>query len=69
MIIHGKGNHSRGEAVLGRTVREFIEHCPFAGESGHGREGGTGTTWVLLKQPQFKQPQYPRDRGHPPYRT
>jgi DNA-nicking Smr family endonuclease len=51
VIIHGKGNHSRGEAVLGRTVREFIEHCPFAGESGHGREGGTGTTWVLLKRP------------------
>jgi DNA-nicking Smr family endonuclease len=49
-IIHGKGNHSRGEAVLGRTVKEFIERCPFAGESGHGREGGTGTTWVLLKQ-------------------
>jgi DNA-nicking Smr family endonuclease len=49
-IIHGKGNHSQGEAVLGRMVREYIEHCPFAGESGHSREGGTGATWVLLKE-------------------
>jgi DNA-nicking Smr family endonuclease len=48
-IIHGKGNHSRGEAVLKRLVRQFIEGCPFAGESGHGSQGGTGTTWVVLK--------------------
>jgi DNA-nicking Smr family endonuclease len=50
-IIHGKGNHSPGGAVLKQTVREFIERCPFAGQSGHGGEGGTGTTWVLLKSP------------------
>jgi DNA-nicking Smr family endonuclease len=51
LIIHGKGNHSSGEAVLSRTVREFIEHCPWAGESGRGNagSGGSGTTWVLLK--------------------
>jgi DNA-nicking Smr family endonuclease len=51
LIIHGKGNHSPGEAILSRTVREFIERCPFAGESGHGSavSGGSGTTWVLLK--------------------
>ncbi|MDR2019441.1 MAG: Smr/MutS family protein [Treponema sp.] len=51
LIIHGKGNHSEGEAVLKRASREFIERCPFAGESGHGgaRDGGTGSTWVLLK--------------------
>jgi DNA-nicking Smr family endonuclease len=48
-VIHGKGNHSLGGAVLKRVVREFIEHCPFAGKSGHGPAGGTGTTWVLLK--------------------
>jgi DNA-nicking Smr family endonuclease len=48
-LIHGKGNHSQGEAVLKRTVREFIERCPFAGESGQGPAGGTGVTWVLLK--------------------
>jgi len=50
-IIHGKGNHSQGDAVLGRAVRDFIEKCPFAGESGHEKaiNGGTGATWVLLK--------------------
>ena len=48
-LIHGKGNHSQGEAILKRTVREFIERCPFAGESGQGPAGGTGVTWVLLK--------------------
>ncbi|MDR2376808.1 MAG: Smr/MutS family protein [Treponema sp.] len=45
-IIHGKGNHSPGGAVLKETVRKFIEHCPFAGQSG---PSGTGITWVLLK--------------------
>jgi DNA-nicking Smr family endonuclease len=50
-IIHGKGNHSQGEAVLKRTVRDFIERCSFAGESGHSSaaNGGSGATWVLLK--------------------
>ena len=50
-IIHGKGNHSIGEPVLKRTVMEFIEHCPYAGESGRGKAstGGEGATWVLLK--------------------
>jgi DNA-nicking Smr family endonuclease len=51
MIIHGKGNHSSGEAVLRRAVREFIERCPWAGENGPGdaASGGSGVTWVLLK--------------------
>jgi DNA-nicking Smr family endonuclease len=50
-IIHGKGNRSQGDAVLKHTVREFIEKCPFAGESGFekAKYGGTGATWVLLK--------------------
>jgi DNA-nicking Smr family endonuclease len=52
LLIHGKGNHSRGDVVLKETVRSFIENCPFAGESGHGKAaaGGSGTTWVLLKE-------------------
>jgi len=51
LVIHGKGNHSTGEAVLKRIVMEFIERCPFAGESGRGKAvtGGEGATWVLLK--------------------
>ena len=50
-IIHGKGNHSKGEAVLKTTVKNFIEQCGFAGESGYenSANGGTGATWVLLK--------------------
>jgi DNA-nicking Smr family endonuclease len=54
LIIHGKGNHTVSEnqdGVLKKTVRDFIEHCPFAGENGNsnGSSGGTGSTWVLLK--------------------
>ena len=50
-IIHGKGNRSQGEAVLGQTVRKYIEQCPFAGETGQEKStnGGTGATWVFLK--------------------
>jgi DNA-nicking Smr family endonuclease len=61
LVIHGKGNHSaetktseRSEdtGVLKKTVRNFIERCPFAGESGYsdGRLGGEGSSWVLLKE-------------------
>ena len=52
LIIHGKGNHSTGGAVLKHIVRKFIERCPFAGESGYGNSnsGGTGATWVFLKE-------------------
>ena len=55
LIIHGKGNHSAGEAVLKRAVREFVERCPFAGESGpaKAKAGGGGATWVLLKDRQL----------------
>jgi DNA-nicking Smr family endonuclease len=52
LIIHGKGNHSVDEPVLKRVVMDFIERCPFAGESGRGKAstGGEGATWVLLKE-------------------
>ncbi|MDR2516434.1 MAG: Smr/MutS family protein [Spirochaetaceae bacterium] len=52
LIIHGKGNHSSGEAVLKRLVRAYLERSPYAAESGHGNaaEGGSGATWVLLRQ-------------------
>jgi DNA-nicking Smr family endonuclease len=51
LLIHGKGNHSEGEAVLRRAVLQFIEKCPYAGESGQPNVelGGNGATWVLLK--------------------
>ncbi|MDR3144852.1 MAG: Smr/MutS family protein [Treponema sp.] len=52
LVVHGKGNHSGGEPVLKRAVREFIESCPFAGESGQAKTaaGGSGAIWVLLKE-------------------
>ena len=52
LIIHGKGNHSEGEAVLQRATREFLERCPYAGQRGTASvaEGGSGATWVLLKK-------------------
>ncbi|MDR2632209.1 MAG: Smr/MutS family protein [Treponema sp.] len=51
LVVHGKGNHSGSESVLKYLVKTFIETCPFAGESGHAHasDGGTGVTWVLLK--------------------
>lgn len=54
-IIHGKGNHSKGTSTLGLTVRKYIEKCPFAGESGSEKahNGGSGATWVLLKNQSF----------------
>ncbi|MCI1209468.1 MAG: Smr/MutS family protein [Treponema sp.] len=53
LLIHGKGNHSTGsDPVLGDAVRSFIEHDKRLGTSGHPdrRHGGTGATWVIIKQ-------------------
>lgn len=53
LIIHGKGNHQHhSEGALRDLSRRFIERCSFAGESGHSaaRDGGTGSTWVILKE-------------------
>ncbi|MDR2403582.1 MAG: Smr/MutS family protein [Spirochaetaceae bacterium] len=52
LVVHGKGNHSKGEPVLKRAVQEFIECCPFAGESGQAKTatGGSGAVWILLKK-------------------
>jgi DNA-nicking Smr family endonuclease len=51
LIIHGKGNHSAGDPVLEKMVRNYLEKCSFTGETGKpGRDlGGGGATWVLLK--------------------
>ena len=52
LVIHGKGNHTVHNGVLKDIARRFIERCSFAGESGFSsaREGGTGSTWVILKE-------------------
>jgi len=51
LIIHGKGNHSKGGAVLSTWVKHFLEKSPNCGETGHPdkRDGGIGATWVILK--------------------
>ncbi len=51
LIIHGKGNHSKGGAVLSSWVKHFLETSPICGETGNPdkRDGGRGATWVILK--------------------
>jgi DNA-nicking Smr family endonuclease len=52
LVVHGKGIHSSGEPVLGKTVRRILERSPFAAEFGRGspREGGSGVSWVILRK-------------------
>ena len=57
LLIHGKGNHGEDErktGLLKKLVQDFIERCPHAGENGHNSasSGGTGATWVLIKNVQ-----------------
>ncbi len=53
LIVHGKGIHSRREAVLVGVVRAFLEKCPFAGAFAAAKkgQGGRGATWVILRRP------------------
>jgi DNA-nicking Smr family endonuclease len=52
LLIHGKGNHSPGQPVLERVVRNFLEKCPYTGAFGKAerRLGGRGATWVMLRR-------------------
>lgn len=51
LIIHGKGLHSSGGAVLGRVAARWLERCAAAGRSGRAErsQGGGGATWVLVR--------------------
>jgi DNA-nicking Smr family endonuclease len=51
LLIHGKGNHSKGEPVLERVVRSFLEKCPHTGAFGKAdrARGGRGATWVRIR--------------------
>lgn len=68
LIIHGKGHHSRqdpaAEPVLRRTVRQFLESCPYAGENrpADAIDGGNGATSVLLKEVADKRREDQRSR-------
>ena len=48
----GENGNLSNSGILKKLVRNFIERCPFAGESGYsdGRSGGEGSSWVLLKE-------------------
>lgn len=52
LIIHGKGKHSKNEAVLKNVTRQFLEKHQNAGRMGYAKnsEGGSGATWVTLKK-------------------
>ena len=51
LLIHGKGNHSPGQPVLERVVRNFLEKCPHTGAFGTAdrKRGGQGATWVRIR--------------------
>jgi len=51
LIVTGKGNHSKGEPVLGRAARHVLEASPYAGRFGTAdpSDGGNGALWVLLR--------------------
>jgi len=52
LIIHGKGNHTKGEAVLKPLVRSILELSPYIGDTGtpERRDGGSGATWAVVRQ-------------------
>lgn len=52
LIIHGKGNHTKGEAVLKPLVRSVLELSPYIGDMGtpERRDGGSGATWAVVRQ-------------------
>lgn len=52
LIIHGKGLHSGGRAILGSVVRDCLESSSEVGEfrRAKAKNGGSGATWFLLRQ-------------------
>jgi len=52
LIIHGKGLHSEGRAILDSLVRDCLENNSEVGEFGRAqaKDGGSGATWFLLRQ-------------------
>jgi len=52
LVIHGKGYHSRGPAVLGNLVKDLLRNSKEVEDFGPAppQKGGSGATWVLLRQ-------------------
>lgn len=52
LIIHGKGNHTNGRAVLKPLVKSVLEMSPYIGDFGtpERRDGGSGATWAVVRQ-------------------
>ena len=52
LIIHGKGNHTHGKAVLKPLVKSILELSPYIGDIGtpERRDGGSGATWAVVRQ-------------------
>lgn len=51
LIIHGKGAHSAGAAVLPSLVQQILQQHPQIGEFGSAerKNGGSGATWAILR--------------------
>ena len=52
LIIHGKGNHTSGRAVLKPLVKSILTISPYIGDIGtpEKRDGGSGGTWAVIRQ-------------------
>ena len=55
LVVHGRGLHSEGAAVLREGVAEWLAAPPLAGRvmafaSARAEDGGTGATYVLLRR-------------------
>lgn len=52
LVVHGKGYHSNGPAVLGNFVRDILRNSKEVEDFGPAppQKGGSGATWVLLRQ-------------------
>jgi DNA-nicking Smr family endonuclease len=55
LVVHGRGLHSEGPAVLREGVAEWLSAAPLAGRvmafaSARPEDGGSGATYVLLRR-------------------
>jgi DNA-nicking Smr family endonuclease len=55
LVVHGRGLHSEGPAVLREGVSEWLTAAPLAGRvmafaSARSEDGGSGASYVLLRR-------------------